>query len=190
MDEPAVTSLAETMGLLDEARDGDGPARERLLEHLRPRILLWVAARLSRGLRGHVTPEDVAQEVLLSLHRGLASFRGEDPRSFYAWVFRIAENRIRDLAGHHNAKKRQRTPGIAVSQTTPATATMRAEAVLRVRAAIERLADDHRQVIQLRQLEEREVPEVAAIMERSDNAVRVLHCRALKALRQLMDEDS
>jgi len=187
MGKSAGTTLAETMGLLTRARGGDGSARENLLEHIRPRIVLWIAARLFRDLRLHMTPEDVAQDVLLSLHRALAAFRGEDMKSFYAWVFRIAENRIRDLVVHHQAQKRQRTPGIAVTQTTPATASIRAEAVLRVRAAIERLSDDHRRVIQLRQLEEREVPEVAAIMGRSDNAVRILHCRALKALREQMD---
>jgi RNA polymerase sigma factor (sigma-70 family) len=53
----------------------------------------------------------------------------------------------------------------------------------RVRAALQRLAEPHRQVIQLRRFEEREVPEIAAIMDRSENAVRVLYCRALQALK-------
>jgi DNA-directed RNA polymerase specialized sigma24 family protein len=42
-------------------------------------------------------------------------------------------------------------------------------------------------VLQLLRLEERELPEVAAIMERSENAVRILYCRALKALRARMN---
>ncbi len=190
MEEQAAGSLAETMVLIDRARDGDDSAREDLLEHLRPRTVLWIAARLSRDLRSHMTPDDVAQDVLLSVHRGLGSFRGKDPRTFFGWMFRIAENRIRDLAGHYGAQKRQRVPGIAVTQTTPAAATIRAEAVLKVRTAIERLSEDHRRVIQLRQLEERDVSKVAEAFGRSENAVRVLHCRALKALREMLDEEA
>lgn len=180
--------LGETLGLLDLARRGDTSSHEGLLEHLRPRIVLWCASRLTRDLRNHVSPEDVAQDVLLALHRNLASFRGEDLSTFHAWLFRIAENRIRDLADHHGALKRRPVRVLQISETTPATATVRMESLLRVRAAVERLSEDHRQVIQLRQLEEREVADVARMMERSENAVRVLHCRALKALRALMTE--
>jgi RNA polymerase sigma-70 factor (ECF subfamily) len=182
------SDLGRTDWLLDQAREGDASARQMLLERLRPRIVLWVAARLSPELRARLEPEDVAQEVLLSLHRSLDSFDGEEIGRFYAWTFTIAENRIRDLVDHHGALKRRPVPGPAVSQTTPGTAAVRAEELERVRSALEQLGEDHRRVIQLRQLEGKSVPETAEILERSDNAVRVLHCRALKALRDLLRE--
>lgn len=170
--------------LLDLARGGDGASRGGLFERLRPRVLLWVSARLSAKLRSRVEPDDVAQEILLAVHRDFESWRGQDLRSFYAWLFRIAENRIRDLADHHNALKRQPIQAVAVSQTTPGTAVARAEELGRMLRALETLGDDHRTVIRLRHVEERDVDEVAEIMERSANAVRILHCRALKALRE------
>jgi len=52
-----------------------------------------------------------------------------------------------------------------------------------VAQALESLADDHREVVRLRRFEHRTVPEIAELMGRSENAVRILYCRALKALR-------
>ena len=153
-------------------------------------MVLWAAARLSGKLRALLEPEDVAQEVLIAVHRDLETFRGDDLRTFHAWLFRIAENRIRDLADHHGAVKRRPVTPIAVSRTTPASAAVRSESLLRVRRALERLSEDHRTVIQLRHLEEREVSEVASLLDRSENAVRVLHCRALKALREEMAKEA
>ena len=44
----------------------------------------------------------------------------------------------------------------------------------------------HRQVIQMRRFEELEVPEIARRLDRSENAVRILYCRAIAALRERM----
>lgn len=172
------------------ALGGDLQARARLLERLRPRIVLWVSARLSNRLRKLVDPEDVAQEVLIAVHQALDSYQDRSPRGFHAWLFRIAENRIRDLSDYASARKRQPGEPIVPTQTTPSTAAMRSEAFERVRAALLRLPDDYRRVIQLRRLEEREVPAIAGEMGRSENAVRILYCRALKALRDAMVEEA
>jgi RNA polymerase sigma-70 factor (ECF subfamily) len=134
-------------------------------------------------MRGRVEPDDVAQEVLMAAHRGMGEFQGNDVRAFLAWVFRIAENRIRDLVDHFGAAKRQAVERGSLTQTSPSGAVLRSEAVGRVRRALEVLPDDHRQVIQLRRLEEVSVEEVARIMGRSANAIRVLYCRAIQALR-------
>ncbi|MCZ6597797.1 MAG: RNA polymerase subunit sigma-70, partial [Planctomycetota bacterium] len=64
----------ETQRILRDALQGGEAAREDLLERLRPRIVLWVSTRLSPELRARVDPEDIAQEVLLGLHRGLDAF--------------------------------------------------------------------------------------------------------------------
>jgi RNA polymerase sigma-70 factor (ECF subfamily) len=175
--------LDTTEGFLAGALNGSAGSRGELLERLRPRLVLWVAARLSSALRAKVEPEDVAQDILLAVHRDFASFHGDDPRAFYRWFFTVAENRIRDLADHYGALKRQLPPPLTFSQTSPSTAAARTEDVARVMRAIETLPDSHREVITLLRIEERSVAEAAEILGKSENAVRILYCRALKDLR-------
>jgi RNA polymerase sigma-70 factor (ECF subfamily) len=173
----------DTRSFLVRALRGGDAARNALLERIRPRLVLWAATRLSPALRAHVEPEDVAQEVLIRAHRGLDTFVGEDDRSFLAWLFTIAENQIRDMADRVGAKKRQVAERPQHSQTSPSGRLARTESAARVLKALDLLAEDYRQVIQLRRLEEQDVAHVAQIMGRSENAVRVLYCRALQALR-------
>lgn len=175
--------ISDTFVLVEDARAGDPRARSELFDALRARIVLWAASKMSPALRAKVEPDDLAQEVLLAIHRDLDAFGGRDRRTFCAWVFRIAENRLRDLADHFGAAKRQEVEVPRSAQTTPGTQAARNEAVRRLARAISALPDDHRRVVQLRRLEEREFGEIAAELGRSENAVRILYCRALKTLR-------
>jgi RNA polymerase sigma-70 factor (ECF subfamily) len=168
------------------ARQGGRDERSALLERLRPRLLLWVATRLSPALRAKVEPDDVVQEILLAVHQGLDSFTGDDDRALLAWIFTVGENRIRDLADRFGALKRKTPPPLSASQSSPSTAAVRKEMTQELYAALEKLHEQHRRVIQLRRIEERDTPEVARILERSENAVRILYCRALQALRAEM----
>jgi RNA polymerase sigma-70 factor (ECF subfamily) len=180
----------ETSVLLVRAREGDPDAGGALLERIRPRVVLWCASRLPAALKPGFDPEDVAQDVLLAVHRALAEFRGCDSRSFHAWVFRVGENRIRDLLDYAGADKRRLPAPRSFTQTSPSQAAMRKEAVEDLRRALDALPEDYRRVIRLRRIEERSVPDVAREMERSENAVRVLYCRALRALREAMSDDA
>ena len=177
-----------TRRFLVGALDGDDRARDDLLDRIRPRLVLWVTTRLSAGLREKVEPEDVVQEILLGVHKSLDRFHGDDDRAFLRWLFTIAENRIRDLVDHFGARKRQAQPLRAREQTSPSQGALRNEMAERVRDALTRLGDDHRKVIQMRRFEELDVPEIAQAMDRSENAVRILYCRAIQALKAELGE--
>lgn len=68
--------------------DGDGDALEELLEVLRPRIIRSV--RLIVG-PGRPEAEDVAQEALADIYRGIGALRS--PEAVVSWAFRIASRR-------------------------------------------------------------------------------------------------
>jgi RNA polymerase sigma factor (sigma-70 family) len=173
----------ETTRLLVRARDGDAEAREALLGRLRPRIVLWVSARLGARLSAEVEPEDVAQDVLLALHQRLDEFRGDDRRALLAWIFTVAENRIRDLADRAGAAKRRRAETPRREQTTPSQAAAREELARKLAEAVARLDEPHRQVIQMRRFEEMEVPEIAGRLAGAVYAVRILYCGGGAGLR-------
>jgi len=176
-----------TVHMLRAARAGDEEATDSLFERLRPRLVLWASTRMSPALRARLDPEDAAQEILLSVHRSLHQFQGDDDRAFKAWLFRVAENRIRDLAERAGALKRRLPEPRTVSQTSPSMGAARNEMAARLRAALTRLPDDYRRVIQLRRFEELSTEEVGARMERSANAVRILYFRAVSALREQLE---
>lgn len=180
----------DTQELVRSAQGGDEAARGVLLERLRPRIVLWCASSLPARLRPICDAEDVAQDILISVHGGLAGFRGSDTRSFHAWVFRVAGNRIRDLLDYAGAEKRKLPPAVSFSQTSPSEAAMRGEARDRVRRALETIPEDYREVVRMRRIEELEFPDIAAAMGRSENAVRILYFRALRALSDVLDDDA
>ena len=173
-----------TRRLLVGALGGDDGARGQLLDRVRARLVLWVTTRLSPALRAKIEPEDVVQEVLIAVHKGLDRFSGDDDRAFLRWLFTIAENRIRDMVDHFGAQKRQQHDDIAARElTSPSVHAVRNEMAIRVRKALTQLSEPHQQVIQLRRFEELDVPEIAQAMDRSENAVRVLYCRAIAALK-------
>jgi RNA polymerase sigma factor (sigma-70 family) len=64
------------------------------------------------------------------------------------------------------------------------------EETARLERAIERLTDDHREVILLRKFEELGYREIAARLGRSEDACRMLLARAMAALTVAMTEDT
>jgi RNA polymerase sigma-70 factor, ECF subfamily len=91
----AVDPLAQ---VAREARDGNVQAQRRLLEAVGPALLPPLRMILGPG---HPDLEDVLQEALLGLLRGLASFRGES--SVLHFARRVATKRAIEVC------RRQRT---------------------------------------------------------------------------------
>ena len=179
--------LRETQRILHTALEGGEEEVGTLLERLRPRLVLWCASRMSNTLRANCDPEDAAQDILLAIHKDFRTFHGQGDRAFFGWLFTVAENKLRDLADYYGAKKRQRVDPVSFSQTSPSQAAARVEMVSRLEEAIASLPEDHRLVIQLYKLEGRETQEIAQVMGRTENAIRLLVFRSLKELRKALD---
>ena len=114
-----VESGEDTLQLFLATLDREPGALNRLLEQLRPRLVLWCAARMSPKLKLKLDPEDLAQDVMIRVNGSIGTFEGRDLAAFYGWLFTLAGNTIRDAAKHYNAVKRQRPEPRSVSQTTP-----------------------------------------------------------------------
>lgn len=172
-----------TWTLWRRARDGDRAAYDRLFALHADRALLFVRARLGPRLRTSVESVDVLQDAYLAAHAAFDGFEHTDDGAFARWLFRIIENRIRDLHDYHGATKRRSielpTPDPATGPFTAADRAERREALLR---ALDDLAEDHRRVILLRHFEGLGAEEVGRLMGRSPGAVRKLAARALVEL--------
>jgi len=157
------------------------------------RLLSLIRLRLGPRLRRRIESRDVLQATLLKALLHIDGFRGDRRESLMAWLARIAENEIRDLAAFHGRHRRQADQTVELggsqeldrmaadvrSETSRIALDERSERVL---AALEPLAPEHREVILLRQFEELPYAEIGARMGRSPDACRMLLARAMAAL--------
>ena len=189
--------------LIGRARSGDEAALSKLLDVHTQRLLESIRSELGDRLRQRLESQDVMQQVFLDALSSIDQFvdRGQD--SFFAWLRRIAVNRICDAdrkafqavkrAGEVRAGDLGRDAALAPlfdalagSMTTPSRAADKADRGQLLRRALEQLGEDQRQAIELRYLQQLNVTEAAAKMGRSERAVRSLCVRALIHLRELL----
>lgn len=198
----------DTEALLQQAADGDCQARNVLLQVHRSRLRCMVALRLSPLLAARVDPSDIVQDTLLEANRRLADYLHDRPLPFYPWLRRLAWDRLVDQYRQHvRAAKRsvrhERADLLDVSDqsvlvladhlvspgSTPSARLRRQEMHHWVRAALANLSEPDREVLLLRFLEELSAPEVAAVLEISEEAAKKRVLRALQRLRDLLNGD-
>ena len=153
--------------------------------------------------RGKIDPSDVVQEALLDAWRGESGFRGETHGQRLAWLRMILRRVVLETLREKNAAKRgankvrvavdalartsMRIEQLAIgNEPLPEEAIETAEQAILVAAAIEKLPDDYRRVIELRHIQQKSHEFIANQMDRSPEAVRMLWVRALIELRKLV----
>lgn len=166
--------------VLEAAQRGDERAIERLFVELQPRLLRFLVAQEPRAA------EDIAAEVWLAVASRIAQFEGYWG-DFRAWFFAIARRR---LADHRRTAVRRRTDVVAGEEFEQRSARECTEQVVldrfsgREAAALitSTLGGDQAEVLLLRLLGDLDVDQVAAIMQRTPNWVRVTQHRAVRKL--------
>lgn len=130
---------------------------------------------------------DLAQDVLIRLHRGLDRYR---EGNFEGWLYRTTLNAFRDRI---RRRKRLRedalpetpTPVLGLAADVEETA-QRHELEALVQRALVRLPPEYREAIVLRDLEGRSYEEIADVLEVPPGTVRSRIHRGREALRQLL----
>jgi RNA polymerase sigma-70 factor (ECF subfamily) len=161
---------------------------------------------LGPRLQAKLDASDVAQQAILQAHQARGQFRGTTEAEKLAWLRAILANvlaaaarrfeaavrdvgRERSLEGDLDLSSSRLECLFAADQTSPSQGAVRAEELLRLAAALTRLSEDQRQVVELHHLKGLPVAEVAEQMGRTPAAVVGLLFRGLKKLRRLLRED-
>jgi RNA polymerase sigma-70 factor (ECF subfamily) len=174
--------------LVTRVQSGDKKAYELLVSKYQRRI----TRLLSRIIRDPSDIEDVAQEAFIKAYRALPNFRGES--AFYTWLYRIAIN----TAKNHFAAQGRRAPTRASAElgdtensddalvlrdvATPDAVLLSKQVGEAVNRAIERLPEDLRTAIVLRELEGMSYDEIAHAMNCPVGTVRSRIFRAREAI--------
>ena len=190
--------------LLRRVEAGDASAITPLLERHRDRLRRMLNVHMDPRVRRRVDPSDVIQDALLDASRRLPQYAHERPIPFYPWLRNIAWERLLDLQKRHlKTSKRtlRREQNVILNDdslealarqlidtgTNPHDRMVRSELRQRLRTAVDQLAEDDRQVLVLRHLEQLPVRDIAAVLGLSESAVKMRCLRALTRLRDLLD---
>jgi RNA polymerase sigma-70 factor (ECF subfamily) len=182
--------------LVRRLKQGDERAFQELVQTYQDRIFGLVF----RMIGNRQEAEDIAQEVFISVHRGIANYRGEG--RFYTWLYRIAsntcKNRIKYLKGRnfHRASDIDETPAahtrgedggpiVALQSAVPGPeATITANRLERaIQAEIAQLEPEHRLLIVLRDIQGLSYAEILTITGLQEGTLKSRLHRARLALK-------
>jgi RNA polymerase sigma-70 factor (ECF subfamily) len=193
----------ETLQFIQAARRGDREALNALFARYYPVTMRIVELRLGRRIRGNVESEDLVQESLLEVFKGLDHFEMRSDGDFRNWLARIVENNVRDRFRRVVAVKRgggrerrfadltssslsaSLLPGATATPSVQASANELEERIEHVMMNV--LQDPYREVLILRKLCGMSYEEAAKSMGyESTSTVRSLYTRAMDKLRQCL----
>jgi RNA polymerase sigma-70 factor (ECF subfamily) len=168
-----------------QAQLGDQVAFDTIYDRFADGLFRYLYARC-----GDVAlAEELTGDVWVRVVERLPAFRfpGSDPDAAFAgWLYRIARNLVIDS---YRRKRHTHVPlsdRLSAPEAPPEEYVIAGDDRRALRAAIEQLTAEQREVVLLRFVEERTNAEVALLTGRSENAVKVMQHRALGALSRLL----
>jgi RNA polymerase sigma-70 factor, ECF subfamily len=170
---------------VERARTGDPEAVGWLYERYFDRIYKYIYLKVGDP----TDAEDITEQVFLKMIEGIASFQWQGS-SFSSWLYRIAHNQVVDTLRQH-----QRRPQVALEPVAdmlpserddPHRLAEKGDFRDHLREAMRQLTDLQAQVIALKFGAEMSNAEVAAMLDRTEGAVKALQYSALQNLQKLM----
>ncbi|MDX1435158.1 MAG: sigma-70 family RNA polymerase sigma factor [Anaerolineales bacterium] len=174
--------MIEVADLLTRAKAGDEDAFVELYEQHRSAVFTYIYYRVA----DQATAEELMAEVFVRMVEGAHRYKAQG-KPVLAWLYTIARNLVID---HH--RKTSRYQEVPIDSQLPAEA-VGPEGVIEgalnadcLQRALEHLTEDQRLVILLKFVDRRSNAETAAILGKSEGAVKSLQHRALGALKRVI----
>lgn len=181
-----------------------GDVRTQWLLKYEAWLRLLARNEIDSRFAGKFDASDAVQQTLMEAWQGWENFRGSEEPQRLAWLRQIMAHQLAHLARHYaGTQKRDVAREVSIEHTlnqsaqrldallpardgSPSGQAAASEQRLQLAEVLERLPDDYRQVILLRNIEELSHEEIAERLGRSVGAVRMLWVRALAALRDAL----
>lgn len=174
--------------LIERVREGDQDAFAELVRRHHPKVLALCVSML----HDRAASDDAAQEVFLKAYAHLDDFRGD--ARFSTWLYRVATNKCLDA---RRAESRRRSDSLeAMTEgedeklrwllADPRDRLHFTEEADLVRRVLDRLPEDHRVILTLREMEGLEYKELAETLECTVDAVKARLQRARRGFRETM----
>ena len=173
--------------LVQRVQQGDKSAFDLLVIKYQHRIVHLV----NRYVKDPFEAQDVAQDSFIKAYRAIGDFRGES--AFYTWLYRIAINTAKNYLLSRSRRsfdyeidvqdaEQVENAAQLKDMDTPENLLMNEQIVLVIKAAIEKLPEEMRIAITLREFEGMSYEEIAEAMDCPIGTVRSRIFRAREAI--------
>lgn len=179
----------EDRDVVEAVRQGDTASFEVLIRKYQPRVF----ATARRYARREEEVEDIVQEIFIKAYQKLDTFRGDAP--FEHWLMRLAVRTCYDFLRAHRRNREQRFADLTDAEDNwldrfvadPGHAPEDADAARAlVNRLLEMLTPKARLIINLLEIEERSVKEIAELTGWSVPLVKVRAFRARAEMRKCL----
>jgi RNA polymerase sigma-70 factor (ECF subfamily) len=180
--------VSDDSDLIGLALAGDRSAFSLLVQRYQDRLF----AAMLQVTGSSEEAEDVVQDAFVRAFLKLDTFQNNS--QFFTWLYRIAFNsalsRIRRRRGTTSLDQARETVGEEPVDSigAPDERMLRDERVRMVQAALQRLSEDHRAILVLREMEDYAYEDIAEILQISIGTVRSRLSRARSQLRVVLEE--
>lgn len=171
--------------IIKDAIKGEATAFGLLYDHYQPQIYRFILLKVSRREEA----EDLTHQVFMSAWQNIGSYRHLG-YPFSSWLYQIARNQVID---HYRTRKPDveleaaEMEGVFANSNSQTITENRLE-LEKVMAAIAKLKPAYQDIILMRFVEELSLKEVAAALDRSEGAVKLLQHRAVRQLKSLLSD--
>ncbi len=180
--------------LIQQAQQGDGASQSRLAERVRPMVYAYIC----RMTMDSEIAEDLSQDTMLRLIKNMPHLSFDNVRSFWAWVYKTALNRIRDFYDELKVRKvkaselgMERLAALDRGSTDRGGLdhVTRQELLAAVTKAMKGLRLRHRSILTLRCFQQLSYVEITQVMGGSQLQAKLLFFRAKQALKRQLARD-
>ena len=179
--------------LIKQAINGDVESFEQLISPYTKQLLNYIF----RMLKNREDAEDALQDTYIKVYNSLKSFQGNS--SFRTWLYKVATNVCLD-----HLRKQKNTANVSLNQTTPdgeyefqisddtyspEVSAKRKAAFNALNTAMNKLEEDQRQAVSLRDIHGLSYDEIAQVTDTTIGTVKSRINRARQALRKFLEKD-
>lgn len=174
--------------ILKKIKNGDNEAFGELYDFYAPRVYRFVRLKVD----SQETAQDVTSEAFLKIWQHLQEQRKIRER-FQALLYKIARNLVVDFYRSKSIQEILIEDNLeefseVEDEETSDKLVIRQEEMVEVKKALIQVHPNYQDVIVWYYLDELTIPEIAEILEKNEGTVRVLIHRAVKSLRNVMEE--
>jgi len=175
----------EEIEIIKKAKNGDGKAFGKLYDEYMPKIYRFVFLKIGRK----ADAEDLTHQIFMNAWQNVDryEFKGFP---FSSWLYRIANNTVIDYyRTWKNNQSLETTKEEALTETPNFDDQLDKRLNLKIiKTAINKLEQDQQSVLIMKFVDDLSNKEIAEILEKSEGAIRVIQHRALKQLKNIIND--